>query len=1245
MRQAEKPEPVESLAGGIARAIALEPTEKGGINVEDRSYKGGMVVASPSRDVLAAAGQCELQSGHPYELTPQSVHVSPAKPGSSRIPLKEEVLLGPTGSGQQGLVNSNPETFCTLKKADELPSLQGLSLGSCGHVLLQRLLEAVPLRSKTLGRRNGKSLFPLPTSREVLMGVVHGLSDEEMSWMIAVGVSLNSMWGDAVFSDSVPNESQVACLKELRFQVGRFCSLDVKIEELDWQSFFRVKGVDYQGEEVKVARWCSWGNIEPALPPEIGTVPLEEVCTLGCRHYVESFDQFLKPPSEWVSSKPPRVMVDDDSWGSVCEGLVRVGICSFMEESELFHVHGSPLLNGLFGVSKDEFTSDGTEIFRLIMNLIPLNCLCMTLSGDVATLPSWGAMNPYFLQPSECLLVSSEDVKCFFYTMRLPLVWRKYLGFNKAVPESVLPEHLRGRTVYLVSNVLPMGFLNSVSLAQHVHRNLVLWSSDDSQGQNDSHLELRKDQSFSVGNSNWRVYLDNYDLLERVEHTQMTHLQENIAPGVLALRHEYERWEVPRNIKKAVSRSCKTEMQGATIDGVEGVAYPRESKLARYLCLALQLLQQRAGSQKQWQVACGGLVYFSMFRRPLLGSLNAVWKHIEAYNHGGPFMRVTPPDCRLEVLRFLGLLPLARMDFRLGMHPQVTCSDASTGGGGLCASHGTTAMGNMVAAGGLRGDFPEPHLDGGVLVIGLFDGIGALRVALDTLSLPTTGYISVEKHGPAQRVVERHFPGVEHYDDVLQVTEHTVKAWSTRYSQTCLVIMGAGPPCQGVSGLNSDRKGALRDERSCLFKEVPRIRDLIKQYFTWCPTYALMESVASMDDADRRLMSEGIGCEPIKCDAGCLTWCYRPRLYWCDWELIESNGFSFSRDESGGPQVLLLEGYQEFSDVVRTGWLKVNPDKPFPTFTTSRPQAKPGRKPAGIQQCTLSELERWTQDQHRFPPYQYCDSNSLVNKKNCLRLPDVSERELMLGFPLNYTSGCVPKSKQRGESYHDCRLTLLGNTWSVPVVACLLSQLTSRLGLTPALSPQEVLDRLRPGNSPMAQSRLFRLPLNCAQRPTTDQSPQLANCLGNLISIKGEDILLTTPSTQMVKFHRLRATVPSRCWKWRIVAGWKWSNQEEHINSLELRAILTSLRWRLEHVKHFKTRFIHLTDSLVCLHALTRGRTSSRKLRRPMSRINALILASGSQPLWGYVHTEQNPADRPSRWGQRVQSKFRNAKA
>ena len=35
-------------------------------------------------------------------------------------------------------------------------------------------------------------------------------------------------------------------------------------------------------------------------------------------------------------------------------------------------------------------------------------------------------------------------VKCFFYTMRVPEHWTKFLAFNKAVPQEVLPQELRG---------------------------------------------------------------------------------------------------------------------------------------------------------------------------------------------------------------------------------------------------------------------------------------------------------------------------------------------------------------------------------------------------------------------------------------------------------------------------------------------------------------------------------------------------------------------------------------------------------------------------------------------------------------------------------------------------------------------------------------------------------------------------------------------------------------------------------
>lgn len=149
--------------------------------------------------------------------------------------------------------------------------------------------------------------------------------------------------------------------------------------------------------------------------------------------------------------------------------------------------------------------------------------------------------------------------------------------------------------------------------------------------------------------------------------------------------------------------------------------------------------------------------------------------------------------------------------------------------------------------------------------------------------------------------------------------------------------------------------------------------------------------------------------------------------------------------------------------------------------------------------------------------------------------------------------------------------------------------------------------------------------------------------MGSLISIKGEDVLLTASSSELSKFHRLRSSVPGKLWRWKVVTGWRWTNRSEHINGLELRATLTAIKWRIMHQHHIHCRFLHLTDSLVTLHCLSRGRSSSRKLRSCLSQINALLLAGSCQPLWGYIHTDQNPADKPSRWGGRTRAKFRNA--
>lgn len=49
--------------------------------------------------------------------------------------------------------------------------------------------------------------------------------------------------------------------------------------------------------------------------------------------------------------------------------------------------------------------------------------------------------------------------------------------------------------------------------------------------------------------------------------------------------------------------------------------------------------------------------------------------------------------------------------------------------------------------------------------------------------------------------------------------------------------------------------------------------------------YRLMESVASMSEEDREIMSAGVQGQAFKIDAFGLALCHRPRLYWPTWEL------------------------------------------------------------------------------------------------------------------------------------------------------------------------------------------------------------------------------------------------------------------------------------------------------------------------------------------------------------------------
>ena len=448
-------------------------------------------------------------------------------------------------------------------------------------------------------------------------------------------------------------------------------------------------------------------------------------------------------------------------------------------------------------------------------------------------------------------------------------------------------------------------------------------------------------------------------------------------------------------------------MTGGLVDGELGIVRPKPGKVRRYSRGVWYLLQSKRTDLKRIQMVAGGLVYLFSYKRCLMSCLNVVWEFIASFGGLLGVWRPIPDSVREELFCCAALAPWAYINMRAPYDSTVTASDASESGGGLSFSCGLTAFGVHASDKSVRGLLHEGPDDNQVLVISLFDGIGACRVALDILNAKVAGYSSIESDGAARRVVESAFGSTEFVHSVEEVGDAEVKGWAAQFSRTKIVVVSGGPPCQGVSGLNASRLGSEHDPRSCLHHHVPRIRELVEKYFQWATTYVLMESVASMSEVDRACMSRAVGILPFELDAVGLTPCRRARLFWFTWKVQLEPGV-----EIQNPLISKAEDYAKISFLLECppgpylspGWaLAGGVHQKLPTFTTSQPKAQPGFRPAGIESCTARDLEHWEADNFRFPPSQYRYQHGLLHPKHGWRLPNVNEREAMLGFPLGYT--------------------------------------------------------------------------------------------------------------------------------------------------------------------------------------------------------------------------------------------------
>ena len=112
--------------------------------------------------------------------------------------------------------------------------------------------------------------------------------------------------------------------------------------------------------------------------------------------------------------------------------------------------------------------------------------------------------------------------------------------------------------------------------------------------------------------------------------------------------------------------------------------------------------------------------------------------------------------------------------------------------------------------------------------------------------------------------------------------------------------------------------------------------------------------------------------------------------------------------------------------------------------------------------------------------------------------------------------------------------------------------------------------------------------------------------------------------------RRLRELLPPRR-RWMSVVSSPWRHRGAHINELELRALLTGVRWAVSRPRLRGRRLVCIADSMVAIGCVRKGRSSSYPLLRVLRSLAGWLLGSGGSLSLYYVETDSNPADDLSR--------------
>lgn len=296
-------------------------------------------------------------------------------------------------------------------------------------------------------------------------------------------------------------------------------------------------------------------------------------------------------------------------------------------------------------------------------------------------------------------------------------------------------------------------------------------------------------------------------------------------------------------------------------------------------------------------------------------------------------------------------------------------------------------------------------------VLSLFDGISVGKLALEKADIPLEVYFASEIDKRAIKISKHNNPDIKHLGDIRHLDLASLGPID--------LVLG-GPPCQSFSkvghsfneiGTRTMVKG-FDDPRGQLFWDYVRLLEILQ------PNYFLTENVIMSPD-HRNVISNALGTRPILLDSSYFTAQSRPRYFWTNLKLAPIQDSN-----------LYLDSVIDWTATNRRGLYKSELDW---VLGRSNWIAKP--LIVTPENCsTIKSRAVLCKSTAYFIPF-------IVKTSDGYFKPTEEELEKLQGLPLGYTRNPDHNPNDRRGAGYMAREKMIGNAWTVPVIAHLLKGL------------------------------------------------------------------------------------------------------------------------------------------------------------------------------------------------------------